>query len=88
MNGRSCFRTEEEKKEYNKERCKKYHQNNSQHIKEYNQTDEAKASQVARNKKYRESEHGKAKLQTPEAKAKQALANKKYRDKKKAETAL
>ena len=88
MNGRSCFRTAEEKRDYHKEYDKEWRKNNKEHIKAYAQTETAKASKAVRNKKYRESEHGKAKLQTPEAKANKAFLDKKYRDKKKAETAL
>ena len=74
MNGRSCFRTEEERKEYNKERWKKWYENN----KEYNKE---------KSKEWRENnkEEIKANRQTPEFKAKQAIAHKKYREKKKLE---
>ena len=75
MNGRSCFRTEEERKEYikewrennkeeRKEKSKEWRENNKEHIKEYAQTDEYKANR-----------------QTPEFKASKAIADKKYRDK-------
>ena len=65
MNGRSCFRTEEEKiqikkeydKEYrenNKECIKEWRENNPDYHKKYAQTDEARASQKARSKKWRD----------------------------------
>ena len=69
MNGRSCFRTEEEKQEYNKERCKKWYENNKEHQKEH-----------MKNWHKNNPEHIKAYAQTAEAKAKQAIASKKWRE--------
>ena len=50
MNGRRCFRTEEEKKE----QLKEWRENNKEYIKAYAQTAEAKAKQAFLNKKYRD----------------------------------
>ena len=83
MNTRSCFLTEEQKKEYHKEKNKEWRENNPEHIKEYNkkyaQTETGKAKQALANKKYK---------QTETAKTKHAAAQRNYRAKKKAETAL
>tara|TARA_R110000772_G_scaffold33141_1_gene80789 strand:- start:147 stop:704 length:558 start_codon:yes stop_codon:yes gene_type:complete len=76
MNGRSCFRTEEERIQLKKE-----------YDKEYVQTDKAKTLNNARSKKWRDNnkEQLKAKYQTAEYKTSKAERNKKYRDKKKLE---
>ena len=86
MNTRSCFLTEEQKKEYHKEKNKEWRENNPEHIKEYNkkyaQTETGKAKQALANKKWFENnpERIKAYAQTAEAKAKQAIASKKWRE--------
>ena len=89
MNDRRCFRTEEERKEYDKKYNKEWRKNNPEHIKKYiKDWRENNPEHIKKyNKKYRENnpEHIKANRQTPEAKASKAERNKKYYAKKKLE---
>ena len=103
MNGRSCFRTEEQKKEYAKEyaqtetgkasqiaRSKKWYENNPEYNKE--KSKEWRENNPEHTKEYREkyaqTDEAIANRQTPEYKTKHAAAQRNYRAKKKAETAL
>ena len=78
MNGRSCFRTEEQKKEYDKERCKEWYKNNKEHIKE--QHKEWRENNPEHIKEWRENnpDYHKKYAQTETGKAKQLIAQRKY----------
>ena len=89
MNGRSCFTTEEERKEHNKEQCKEWRENNKEHCKDYQkewrENNKEQCKEQCKEWRKNNKEHIKEYNQTDKAKASNNARCKKYYAKKKLE---